>query len=44
MIAGTKINLRENLGSDYLIEQNVNAGQRILVFYGYRIEGAIIYT
>jgi hypothetical protein len=44
MISGAEVNLREYLGSGLLIEQNVNAGQMIFVFDGYRIEGTIIYT
>jgi hypothetical protein len=34
MIAGTKINFEEYFGSGQLIEENINAGQRILVFDG----------
>ena len=44
MVARTKINLRENLGSSKLIKQDINAGKRILVFNSDRIEWSIINT
>jgi hypothetical protein len=34
MIARMKVNLRENLCSNQLIEQEINAGQWILVLHG----------
>jgi hypothetical protein len=42
MIARTKVNLREDLCSNQLIEQEINAGQWILVLHGYCIEWSII--
>jgi hypothetical protein len=42
MIAGTKVNLRENLCSNQLIKQEINVGQWILVLHGYCIEWSII--
>jgi hydrogenase maturation factor len=44
MIARTKVNLRENLCSNQLVEQEINAGQWILVRHGYHIEWSIIDT
>jgi hypothetical protein len=42
MIARTKVNLQENLCSNQLIEQKINARQWILVLHGYRIEWSVI--
>jgi hydrogenase maturation factor len=42
MIARMKVNLRENLCSNQLIEQEINAGQWILVLYGYHVEWLVI--
>jgi hypothetical protein len=42
MIARMKVNLREDLCSNQLIEQEINAGQWILVLHGYSTEWPII--
>jgi hypothetical protein len=42
MIAKTKVNLRKDLRSNQLIEQEVNAGQWILVLHGYCVEWCVI--
>jgi hypothetical protein len=42
MITRMKVNLRENLCSNQLIEQEINAGQWILVLYGYHVEWLVI--
>jgi hydrogenase maturation factor len=42
MIARTKVNLRKDLCSNQLIEQEINVGQWILVLDGYCIEWLII--
>jgi hypothetical protein len=42
MIARTKVNLREDLCSNQLIEQEINAGRSILVLHGYCVEWSII--
>jgi hypothetical protein len=42
MIARAKVNLQKDLCSNQLIEQEINAGQWILVLHGYCIEWSII--
>jgi hypothetical protein len=42
MIARMKVNLQKDVWSNQLIEQEINAGQWILVLHGYRIEWSII--
>jgi hypothetical protein len=44
MVARAKVYLRKYLGSHELIKQYINAGQWILIFDGYRIEGAVTNT
>jgi hypothetical protein len=44
MITGTKVDLGENFGSSQLIKKNINAGKRIFVFDGYRIERFVVNT
>jgi hypothetical protein len=42
MIARAKVNLRKDLRSNQLIEQEINAWQWILVLHSYYIEWSII--
>jgi hypothetical protein len=44
MIARAKVNPQKDLCSNQLIEQEINAGQWILVFHGYYVEWSIIDT
>ena len=44
MIAKPQVNLREYLCFCQLIEQDVNAGQRVLVLDGHSIEWPVIHT
>jgi hypothetical protein len=44
MITRVKIELGENFGFSQLIKKNINAGKRIFVFDGYRIERSVVNT
>jgi hypothetical protein len=44
VVARTKVDLREDLGTSQLIKKNINSGKRVFVFDGDCIEWSIIYA